>query len=64
MYTPLPAARLSALITIGNFDLYKNFATEDEITNLQTAYDEGISWGDAKEKLFLKNILATNLERC
>jgi tryptophanyl-tRNA synthetase len=36
------------------FDLYKNFATEDEIINLQTAYDEGISWGDAKEKLFLK----------
>ena len=36
------------------FDLYKNFATEDEIINLKTAYDEGISWGDAKEKLFLK----------
>ena len=36
------------------FDLYKNFATEDEIISLQTAYDEGISWGDAKEKLFLK----------
>ena len=36
------------------FDLYKNFATEDEIITLQTAYDEGISWGDAKEKLFLK----------
>ena len=36
------------------FDLYKNFATEEEILALQNAYDEGISWGDAKEKLFLK----------
>ena len=36
------------------FDLYKNFATEEEILALQSAYDEGISWGDAKEKLFLK----------
>ena len=36
------------------FDLYKNFATEEEILVLQNAYDEGISWGDAKEKLFLK----------
>ena len=36
------------------FDLYKNFASEDEILSLQTAYDEGISWGEAKEKLFHK----------
>ncbi len=36
------------------FDLYKNFASEDEILGLQKAYDEGISWGDAKEKLFHK----------
>ena len=36
------------------FDLYKNFATEEEVLALQSAYDEGISWGDAKEKLFLK----------
>tara|TARA_B100001079_G_scaffold71296_1_gene61016 strand:- start:833 stop:1825 length:993 start_codon:yes stop_codon:yes gene_type:complete len=36
------------------FDLYKNFASEDEILSLQKAYDEGISWGDAKEKLFHK----------
>ena len=36
------------------FDLYKNFATEEEVLVLQSAYDEGISWGDAKEKLFLK----------
>ena len=36
------------------FDLYKNFATEEEILVLQNAYDEGISWGDAKQKLFLK----------
>ena len=36
------------------FDLYKNFATEEEILALQSAYDEGISWGDAKQKLFLK----------
>jgi len=36
------------------FDLYKNFATEQEVLAMQSAYDEGISWGDAKEKLFLK----------
>jgi len=36
------------------FDLYKNFATEEEVLAMQGAYDEGISWGDAKEKLFLK----------
>ena len=36
------------------FDLYKNFATEEEILALQSAYDQGISWGDAKQKLFLK----------
>tara|TARA_B100001113_G_scaffold119996_1_gene98026 strand:+ start:258 stop:1250 length:993 start_codon:yes stop_codon:yes gene_type:complete len=36
------------------FDLYKNFATEEEVLVMQSAYDEGISWGDAKEKLFLK----------
>ena len=36
------------------FDLYKNFASEDEILSLHKAYDEGISWGDAKEKLFHK----------
>jgi len=36
------------------FDLYKNFATEEEVLALQSAYDEGISWGDAKQKLFLK----------
>ena len=36
------------------FDLYKNFATEEEVLAMQSAYDEGISWGDAKEKLFLK----------
>ena len=36
------------------FDLYKNFATEEEVLAMQSAYDEGVSWGDAKEKLFLK----------
>jgi tryptophanyl-tRNA synthetase len=34
------------------FDLYKNFASEDSIKEFQTLYDEGISWGEAKEKLF------------
>jgi len=36
------------------FDLYKNFASDDEILSLKKAYDEGISWGDAKDKLFHK----------
>ena len=34
------------------FDLYKNFASEDDVINFQKLYDDGISWGDAKDILF------------
>ena len=34
------------------FDLYKYFATESEIKTFQKSYDNGISWGEAKEVLF------------
>ena len=34
------------------FDLYKYFATESEIKTFQKSYDNGISWGEAKEILF------------
>ena len=34
------------------FDLYKYFATESEINIFQKSYDNGISWGEAKEILF------------
>ena len=34
------------------FDLYKYFATESEINAFQKSYEEGISWGEAKEILF------------
>ena len=34
------------------FDLYKNFTDKEKITEFQNHYDEGISWGDAKEILF------------
>lgn len=34
------------------FDLYKNFADEEKITEFQNYYDDGISWGEAKEMLF------------
>ena len=34
------------------FDLYKYFATESEIKTFQNSYDNGISWGEAKEVLF------------
>ena len=36
------------------FDLYKNFASENDVINLQKLYDDGISWGDAKDILFNK----------
>ena len=42
------------------FDLFKNFASEEEINDFQKAYDEGISWGEAKEVLF--NIVNTEIE--
>ena len=34
------------------FELYKYFATESEIQSMQQFYDDGISWGEAKEILF------------
>ena len=34
------------------YNLYKNFADESEISTFKTFYKEGISWGEAKEKLF------------
>ena len=34
------------------FDLYKNFSSEESISNFQKSYNEGISWGEAKEILF------------
>lgn len=42
------------------FDLYKNFASEGQITDFQKAYNEGISWGEAKEILF--NIINQEIE--
>ena len=41
------------------FELYKYFANVDEINEFKTAYEEGISWGDAKDKLF--NIINAEL---
>ena len=34
------------------FDLYKYFATESEVNTFQKSYEDGISWGEAKEILF------------
>ena len=34
------------------FNLYKYFATESEINTFQKSYEDGISWGEAKEILF------------
>lgn len=42
------------------FDLYKNFASEGQIMDFQKAYNEGISWGEAKEILF--NIINQEIE--
>ena len=36
------------------FKLYSCFASSEEINQLQAAYLDGIGWGDAKKKLFLK----------
>ena len=36
------------------FSLYKHFSNSDEQESLKQAYKEGISWGDAKNKLFEK----------
>ena len=34
------------------YNLYKNFADKPNISAFETSYKEGISWGEAKEKLF------------
>ena len=34
------------------YNLYKNFADKPDISAFETSYKEGISWGEAKEKLF------------
>ena len=36
------------------FSLYTNFASDEEIAELKEEYNNGISWGDAKNKLFDK----------
>ncbi len=36
------------------FSLYRHFSNSDEQESLKEAYKEGISWGDAKNKLFEK----------
>ena len=35
------------------FEIFKAFASDDESTNFKQKLEEGISWGDAKEELFL-----------
>ena len=34
------------------FDLYRNFADDNSVAEFQDKYDNGISWGEAKEILF------------
>ena len=34
------------------FDLYKEFATADQVSDLKARYEKGISWGEAKQALF------------
>lgn len=34
------------------FHLYKEFASESEISNLKSLYEKGIGWGEAKQHLF------------
>ena len=36
------------------FQLYSFFASDDQIDDMKQAYKDGISWGDAKNKLFEK----------
>ncbi len=42
------------------FEIFKSFAGETEVQDFQKRYDEGISWGEAKQFLFeyLNNILS------
>jgi tryptophanyl-tRNA synthetase len=34
------------------FDIYKAFATDDEIADIEKRYAEGIAWGEMKQLLF------------
>ena len=34
------------------YDIYRAFATEDEVRNIEKKYAEGIAWGEMKEVLF------------
>ncbi|WP_050614452.1 tryptophan--tRNA ligase [Bacillus testis] len=34
------------------FSLYKQFADAEQIAEMRTAYEQGISWGEAKQQLF------------
>lgn len=36
------------------FEIYRAFATPQEITAMRTAFETGIGWGEAKEQLFCK----------
>ena len=40
--------------TCNVFNLYKNFSSDEEIAEFKEEYNNGISWGDAKNKLFDK----------
>lgn len=34
------------------FDIYKAFATESQVNEMRTAFENGIAWGEAKQQLF------------
>ena len=36
------------------FNLYSHFSNSDDLAEFKAAYSDGISWGDAKNKLFEK----------
>ena len=40
--------------TCNVFNLYQNFASDEEIAEFKEEYENGISWGDAKNKLYKK----------
>ena len=40
--------------TCNVFSIYENFASDEEIAEFREEYNNGISWGDAKNKLFDK----------
>ena len=40
--------------TCNVFSIYENFASDEEVAEFREEYNNGISWGDAKNKLFDK----------